>query len=279
MLKRSSHQGLRGGNQITQTKKRTKINETSEVTQDDANEYVNRFLFRYIYGRLEQRARMWKVATKQYTIPDETAESGSAPASSSIPDSTDPRILRIARLSLYYDPVNNPLGAPPPHKPPAYRHPGGIIRAYPPAQEESSDSESASAESSESEDEVARPVSEVAKMPAIAKTEHIKAAVRPPPPRPLGTTGQRPLLPMKAPQPLQSTKPEPVLEMHESFKPKAHPLSSAALPVHSVVHAKQPTRTEVTLDSNEIILESTPAAPPPASTATRFIPSSVKKRD
>lgn len=241
---------------------------------DDAAEYASIYSQNISISRLEARAQSWKMAKSgmiKTVIVTKTGVEGG------INETVEPAVIRTARFSLYYDPVTNPLGTPPSHKPPAFRHPGGIIRSYPPAEVNlSSSSESSSSEESEDDESIA-----LAKQPAVAEPTVVQPPKpvpvnRPPPPRPVSAAGQRPLLPKLVPSQAHATGTVAELVIEKEPKKLAHPLSSASLPMKPQSSQKNLVAKAPDMAANEIVVQSEAVASVAATSL--FIPTSVKKR-
>lgn len=241
---------------------------------DDSAEYASMYLHFLSISRLEARAQNWKMAKSgmMKTVMDEKPTVRAEKHKTG-----EPAVFRTARCSLYYDPVTNPLGTPPSHKPPAFRHPCGVIRSYPPTEVTvlSSSGRSSSEESEEDES------SAVAKQPAVTEPTVVQPPKlvpvnRPPPPRPVSAAGQRPLLPKLVPSQAHATGIVAELVFEKESKKLAHPLSSALLPIKPKPSQKNLVAKTPEMAANEMVLQSEPAAP--VSATSLFIPTSVKKR-
>ncbi len=138
---------------------------------------------------VEDRAAAWKSKGASSSVAMNAYSSSSWSASLDAP--TDPH----AKWSIYYDPVSNASGQPPSCKPAAYRHPDGVIRAYPPRRSVSGSDYSSESDGTDSSDSVdSHPIIAAPSRPAPPRP--VTSVVARPPPRPgLASAKAGPLLP------------------------------------------------------------------------------------
>ena len=253
--------------------------------------------------RIESRARAWQEAQKALV--------GSAPGpmrSVNYPStsSTDPRAMRSAATSIYYDPVINPTGAPPSCKPPAFRHPDGVIRTYPPEHSDDSPSSSSDSDSCSYESEISdTPEAQTGAHQTVVEPIHRpppppppRPVSRPPPPRPVGSSGGRPALPMSGlGRPDLASPATPITQAsiptdhHRPPQAHQHPLSApltgsaVALPRPAPVYlpsASEPTDHSVVIESAPVRIGAQPLIPTPQSVPTQsrpmFMPSTLRRK-
>lgn len=158
-----------------------------------------------------------------------------------------------AKYSVYYDPLTNPTGKPPMHKPIAYQHKDGVIRSFPPIESDLSSSESDSSDDS-SDAAVKLVAPAVASIPVVVRPPAPIPVRSAPPPRPVCVAKKPALLPVLLPVVSDPVRVEPI---HES------PTSIPAAALKDAV-----PKCNIVIESKPMVL----AKP------TMFAPSSIRRK-